>query len=85
VQKLGILYAHYGRLVEAENMYRPLQGYEKAFGAEHTSTLPTVNNLGVLYEDYGRLAEAQEMDQESLSRHEDIRDGSAPGRNPNRR
>jgi len=26
-----------------------LQGFEKAFGTEHTSTLKTVSNLGLLY------------------------------------
>ena len=41
-----------GRLKEAEAMYmRALKGYEKAWGAEHTSTLSTVNNLAVLYSD----------------------------------
>ncbi|KFY31766.1 hypothetical protein V493_00848 [Pseudogymnoascus sp. VKM F-4281 (FW-2241)] len=44
---LGLLYADQGKLVEAEQMYqRALQGYEKALGLEHTSTLNTVNSLG---------------------------------------
>ena len=30
---------------------RALQGYEKAWGPEHTSTLATVNNLGEIYYD----------------------------------
>ncbi|TVY13910.1 Protein SERAC1, partial [Lachnellula arida] len=39
---LGNLYADQGKLVEAERMYqRALQGYEKAWGPEHTSTLDT--------------------------------------------
>ena len=38
-----------------------LQGYEKAWGPEHTSTLNTVNNLGNLYADLGRLDEAEKM------------------------
>ena len=43
---LGLLYADQGKLVEAEQMYqRALQGYDKAWGPEHTSTLGTVNNL----------------------------------------
>jgi tetratricopeptide (TPR) repeat protein len=47
---------------EVKNLYwRALQGYEKAWGAEHTSTLDTVNNLGLLYADQGRLAEAEAM------------------------
>ncbi|KAF8853548.1 HET-domain-containing protein [Acephala macrosclerotiorum] len=38
--ELGHLYASQGRLVEAKQMYqRALQGYEKAWGLEHTSTL----------------------------------------------
>jgi len=40
---------------------RALQGYEKAWGPEHTSTLNTVNNLGNLYADLGRLDEAEKM------------------------
>ncbi|KAF1817833.1 uncharacterized protein K489DRAFT_303975, partial [Dissoconium aciculare CBS 342.82] len=30
-------------------------------GAEHTSTLDTVNNLGNLYSNQGKMAEAEEM------------------------
>jgi hypothetical protein len=40
---------------------RALKGSEKALGAEHTSTLSTVNNLGLLYADQGKLAEAEEI------------------------
>jgi hypothetical protein len=40
---------------------RALRGYEKAWGAEHTSTLETVNNLGNLYSDQGKMAEAEEL------------------------
>jgi hypothetical protein len=37
------IYADQGKLVEAEQMYqRALQGYEKAWGPDHTSTLDTV-------------------------------------------
>lgn len=55
----GSLYADQGRLDKAEEMYeRALQGKEKAWGPEHTSTLNTVNNLGLLYADQGRLDEA---------------------------
>ena len=51
---LGILYRDQGRLKEAESMYRrALEGYEKALGWDHTSTLSTVNNLGILYKDQG--------------------------------
>ena len=34
---------------------RALQGYEKALGRDHKSTLRTVDNLGRLYYDQGRL------------------------------
>lgn len=47
-------------MAEAEVMCRrALDGYEKAWGPEHTSTLNTVNNLGVLYADQGKMAEAE--------------------------
>jgi Tfp pilus assembly protein PilF len=45
---------------------RALAGKEKALGAEHTSTLITVNNLGALYADQGRLAEAEAMHERAL-------------------
>ncbi|KAH7128714.1 hypothetical protein B0J11DRAFT_277234 [Dendryphion nanum] len=52
---------------EAEKMYlRALQGYEKAWGPEHTSTLMTVNNLGVFYASIGKLDKAEEMYQRAL-------------------
>jgi tetratricopeptide (TPR) repeat protein len=47
-------------MAEAEEMYlRALRGREKAWGAEHKSTLDTVNNLGNLYKDQGKIAEAE--------------------------
>jgi hypothetical protein len=50
-------HADQGKLVEAEQMFeRALQGREKAWGPEHTSTLNTVNNLGNLYANQGELA-----------------------------
>jgi Tfp pilus assembly protein PilF len=45
---------------------RALQGYEKALGPEHTSTLNTVNNLGNLYADQGKLGEAERMYERAL-------------------
>ncbi|WYZ36189.1 hypothetical protein EsH8_XI_000072 [Colletotrichum jinshuiense] len=45
---------------------RALQGYEKAWGPDHTSTLDTVNNLGNIYKDQGRLKEAEAMYQQAL-------------------
>jgi len=53
-------FADQGKMAEAEQMYqRALEGLEKAFGPEHTSTLQTVNNLGTLYKNQGKLAEAK--------------------------
>ena len=47
---------------KAEAIYlRALQGFEKVLGAEHMSTLDTVNNLGILYNNQGRMAEAEAM------------------------
>ena len=47
---------------EVEEIYvRALRGYEKAWGADHTSTLDIVNNLGNLYADQGKLGQAEEM------------------------
>ncbi|KAG4429852.1 hypothetical protein IFR05_014663 [Cadophora sp. M221] len=68
---LGLLYADQGKLVEAERMYqRALEGKEKAWGPEHTSTLDTVNNLGNLYADQGKLVEAERMYQRALEGYE---------------
>src|ERR1700722_15486107 len=65
--RLGCLYADQGKLDEAEKMYqRALQGYEKAWGPDHTSTLDTVNNLGLLYMRQGKLDEAEKMYQRAL-------------------
>jgi tetratricopeptide (TPR) repeat protein len=64
---LGFLYSDQGKLVEAETMYqRALQGYENAWGLEHTSVLSTVNSLGVLYKNQGKLDEAEKMFQRAL-------------------
>ncbi|KAI6080132.1 hypothetical protein F4821DRAFT_266190, partial [Hypoxylon rubiginosum] len=64
---LGDFYSDQGRLAEAEAMYkRALEGKEKAWGREHTSTLNTVNNLGLLYADHGRLADAEAMYERAL-------------------
>jgi len=40
---------------------RVLDGYGKALGPDHTSTLSTVNNLGNLYRDQGKLAKAEQI------------------------
>jgi hypothetical protein len=43
-----------------------LQGYKKAWGPEHTSTLYTVNNLGILYKDQGKLVKVKQMYQQAF-------------------
>jgi len=71
LHNLGLLYADQGKLDEAEKTYqRALQGYEKAWGPDHTSTLDTVNNLGLLYADQGKLDEAEKMYQRALQGYE---------------
>ncbi|KAN0067820.1 HET domain containing protein [Elaphomyces granulatus] len=71
LDNLGYLYANQDKLDEAEKMYqRALQGKEKAWGPDHTSTLFTVNNLGTLYADQGKLDEAEKMYQRALQGQE---------------
>ncbi|KAH8708403.1 hypothetical protein GQ44DRAFT_763487 [Phaeosphaeriaceae sp. PMI808] len=71
IHGLGTLYANQGKIGEAEKMYqRALQGYEKAWGPDHTLTLGTVNNLGNLYADQGNLGEAEKMYQRALQGYE---------------
>jgi hypothetical protein len=51
VNNLGLLYAHQGKMAEAEAeaMYvRALQGYEKALGADHSRTQVIARNLDAL-------------------------------------
>ncbi|KAN0067830.1 HET domain containing protein [Elaphomyces granulatus] len=68
---LGLLYVAQGKLDEAEKIYQwTLQGYEKAWGPGHTSTLDTVNNLGNLYRSQGKLDEAEKMYQRALQGYE---------------
>ena len=57
---------------------RALKGYEKAWGAEHTSTLNTVNNLGVLYSNQGKMAEAEAMYMRALEGFKKIFDTDHP-------
>jgi Tfp pilus assembly protein PilF len=49
---------------------RVLRGYEKAWGAEHTSTLDTVNNLGLVYRKQGKMADAEAMYLRALQGYE---------------
>ena len=68
---LGNLYKSQGKFAAAEEMYeRALRGFEKALGAEHTSTLHTVHNLGLLDVDQGKLAAAEEMYERALQGYE---------------
>lgn len=71
---LDLLYTDQGKLTEAEEMYRRvLDGKEKAWGREHTSTLSTVNNLGTLYKDQGKLVEAENIYRRALDGYEKAR------------
>ncbi|KAL9035319.1 MAG: hypothetical protein Q9214_006638, partial [Letrouitia sp. 1 TL-2023] len=73
MHRIGFLDSMMGRLKEAEEMLlRALKGYEKAWGAEHTSTLNTVNNLGNLYSNQGKMAEAEEMYLRALKGYEKV-------------
>jgi hypothetical protein len=61
VNNPGPLYADQGKMAEAEAeaiYLRALQGFEKVWGAEHTSALSTVNSLGNAYKDHDKMAEA---------------------------
>ena len=76
---LGDLYADQGKMAEAEKMYeRALEGYEKAWDPEHTSTLSTVNNLGTLYRNQGKMAEAERMYERALEGFEKVEDLNHP-------
>ena len=69
----GSFYRDHCRLEDAERMYeRALVGYEKALGADHSSTLGTVNNLGLLYVDQGRFANAERMYDHALAGKERV-------------
>ncbi|KAF1829960.1 hypothetical protein BDW02DRAFT_124922 [Decorospora gaudefroyi] len=63
---LGYLLGDEDRQRAVQMYQRALDGYEKAWGPEHTSTLDTVNNLDTLYVDLGRLDEAETMLQRVL-------------------
>jgi tetratricopeptide (TPR) repeat protein len=67
---LGYLLGDEDRQRAVQMYQRALQGKEKAWGPEHTSTLDTVNNLGILYKDLGRLDEAEKMYQRALQGYE---------------
>ncbi|KAJ5344404.1 TPR repeat protein [Penicillium brevicompactum] len=65
------LLRHQVLLLAAEQMYqRALAGREKALGADHTSTLQTVDDLGILYRAQGKLDQAEQMHQRALAGRE---------------
>jgi tetratricopeptide (TPR) repeat protein len=66
LHNLGYLLADEDRQRAVQMYQRALQGREKAWGPEHTSTLDTVNNLAALYKDLGQLDEAEKMYQRAL-------------------
>ncbi|EPS29155.1 hypothetical protein PDE_04104 [Penicillium oxalicum 114-2] len=71
LDSLGLFYWDQGRLQEADVMCeRALEGCDKAWGQEHTSTLETVNNLGLVYWSQGRILEAEAMYKRALEDRE---------------
>jgi len=70
---LGSLYADQSKFPEAVAMYKQaLEGYEKALGRDHISTLSTANNLGVLYKNQDKLPEAEAMYKRALEGYEKV-------------
>ena len=58
----GLLYAESDKTMQEEDMLvRALRAKEKAWGAEHSTTLATVNHLGDMYANHGKFAVAEEM------------------------
>jgi Tetratricopeptide repeat len=73
---LGLRYKNQGKMMEAEAMcLRALQGKEKAWGVEHTSTLDVVHNLDILYAKQGKMAEAGGMYLRALRNRKGVRIG----------
>ena len=57
--------------MEAEQLLqRALQGKERIFGTEHSSTLEAIRDLGVWYENQGRLVEAEQQYRLALNGYE---------------
>lgn len=75
--QLGALYSDQDKIEEAGEMNNTVldlgalagKEKEKAWGAEHTSTLDTVNNLGNVYKNQGKMKEAEEMYLRALARY----------------
>jgi tetratricopeptide (TPR) repeat protein len=65
---LGNLLSRHSYISEAEQMYCiALDGYERALGPDHASTLDLVNNIGILYSIKGKLDKAKQMYQRVLA------------------
>jgi tetratricopeptide (TPR) repeat protein len=70
---LGYFLERNSRYSEAEDICQQvLQGYEKALGVDHPSTLITVDGLGALYQHQGELKEAEEMYERALQGKEKV-------------
>lgn len=68
VNNLGIVYSDRGKLVKAEQMYRPaLATAEKIFGPHHKRTFGIVNGIGIVYLRQGKLEEAEQMYEQALA------------------
>jgi Flp pilus assembly protein TadD len=75
VNSLAILLRDKGDYDGAEVLYRrALEGYEKALGVEHPSTLGTVNNLAVLLNAKSRRTDALEILREKARLSERVKD-----------
>ncbi|KAL2817897.1 hypothetical protein BDW59DRAFT_181989 [Aspergillus cavernicola] len=62
IHDLGCVYLSQGMLKEAEESYkRALAGKKKLLGADHTSTLETMNNLGLVYTNRRKMQDAEQM------------------------
>ncbi|KAH0195727.1 hypothetical protein KCU99_g9886, partial [Aureobasidium melanogenum] len=67
----GNLFFAQVKLAEADMTWkRALVGYEKALGAEHRSTLLTINKMGLLKSAQGKLPEAEAMHKRALAGYE---------------
>lgn len=80
---LGDLYADQGKLAEAEKMYqRALDGYEKALGPDHPSTLRTVNDLRLLTTNQDEHMKGEEIHERTLDRDKEIQNVDQHSRSP---
>ena len=60
-----------GRLKDAEVLYRrALEACERTLGAEHPSTLRSVNNLAICFRKMGQLKDAEALYRRALEAQE---------------